>query len=130
MQTTRNRLVFCHEPIAELKFIDIGKVLADNLMKYNLRSSIVAYTAEDILSETLSSPFDDDIIGPYVGLTNIGILFEPELGFNLRSVLDSASTNKTIVICSDGIINSDQFHFLQIGDNSNINLRGLSYIEI
>lgn len=76
------------------------------------------------------SPQNDSQIGNYVALENIGILFEPELEFNLKSILDNASTNKTIVVCSDGTILSDKFYFFQPGDGVFIDLGGLSYMEI
>ena len=129
-QTTRNRLVFCHEQIEGLTFVNVGKVLAESLAKQDLRSPMIAYMAEEVLDEILSSTKVDDEIGSYVALDNIGVLFEPDLAFNLKSVIDSASTNKVVIIHSDGIIKSDRYYFLQEGDASFIDLHGLSYIEI
>ena len=129
-QATRNRLVFCHEQIAGLTFVNLGKALAESLVKQDLRSPMIAYMAEEVLDEILSSTKVDDEIGSYVALDNIGVLFEPDLAFNLKSVIDSASTNKVVIIHSDGIIKSDRYYFLQEGDASFIDLHGLSYIEI
>ena len=129
-QATRNRLVFCHEQIDGLTFVNVGKILAENLTKQDLHSPMIAYMAEEVLSEILSSTKVDDEIGSYVALNNIGVLFEPDLAFNLKSVIDSASTNKVVIILSDGIIKSDRYYFLQEGDASFIDLHGLSYIEI
>ena len=128
-QATRNRLVFCHEPIEGLAFVDLGKVIATALASENIHSPTISYTAEDVLADVLSSPQSDSQIGNYVAIKNIGILFEPALEFNLKSTLDSASTNKTIIICSDGTIQTDKFYFFQSGDNISIDLKGLSYIE-
>ena len=122
--------MFCHEPIEGLTFVDLGKALATSLTGENLHSPTIAYTAEDVLAEILSSPQNDSQIGNYVALENIGILFEPELEFNLKSILDNASTNKTIVVCSDGTILSDKFYFFQPGDGVFVDLAGLSYMEI
>ena len=129
-QATRNRLVFCHEQIDGLTFVNVGKILAENLTKQDLHSPMIAYMAEEVLSEILSSTKVDDEIGSYVALNNIGVLFEPDLAFNLKSVIDSASTNKVVIILSDGIIKSDRYYFLQEGDISFIDLHGLYYIEI
>ena len=129
-QATRNRLVFCHEQIEGLTFVNVGKILAENLTKQDLHSPMIAYMAEEVLDEILSSTKVDDEIGSYVALDNIGVLFEPDLAFNLKSVIDSASTNKVVIIHSDGIIKSDRYYFLQEGDASFIDLHGLSYIEI
>ena len=129
-QATRNRLVFCHEQIDGLTFVNVGKILAENLTKQDLHSPMIAYMAEEVLSEILSSTKVADEIGSSVALNNIGVLFEPDLAFNLKSVIDSASTNKVVIILSDGIIKSDRYYFLQEGDISFIDLHGLSYIEI
>lgn len=91
---------------------------------------MIAYAAEDALTEILSYPLNDIQIGSYVAIENIGILFEPEFEINIKSTLDNASKDKTIIIRSDGIIQSDKFFFLQPGDGTFIDLVGLSYIEI
>ena len=129
-QATRNRLVFCHEHIGDLLYVNIGRTLADLLANENLRSPMIAYAAEDALAEILSSTQEDSHIGTYVAIENIGILFEPDFGFNLKSTFDSASTNKTIIICSDGMVKDDKFFFFQEGDDEFIDLKGLSYIEL
>ena len=129
-QATRNRLVFCHDLIEDLSFINVGKVLAEKLMKENLRSSMVGYVAEDVLNDILSSPKDDVDIGSYVAIENIGVLFEPELELNLEATLDNASKDKVVIIHSEGFIKADRFYLLQEGDTSFIDLHGLSYIEI
>jgi hypothetical protein len=129
-QNSRNKIVLCHKHIEGLQFVNVGKELAKALFNEDLRSSMIAYTAEESLYDIFSSPKNDSQIGDYVGLDNIGILFEPELGFNLKSTLDNASTNKTILICWDGVVQSDKLFFLQPGDGVFIDLKGLSYIEI
>ena len=91
---------------------------------------MVAYAAEDFLADILSSPQIDSSLGKYIALENIGILFEPELGFNLKATLDNASTNKTIIICSEAQIKDNRLYFLQDGDNFSVDLTGLSYLEI
>ena len=100
----------------------------------NLSSSVVAsnFFSNNILAAITTADYWD-IVNDYKALMHtwyIGILFEPELEFNLKSILDNASTNKTIVVCSDGTILSDKFYFFQPGDGVFIDLGGLSYMEI
>ena len=59
-QATRNRLVFCHEQIEGLTFVNVGKALAESLVKQDLRSPMIAYMAEEVLGEILSSTKEDD----------------------------------------------------------------------
>ena len=129
-QASRNRLVFCHEHIEEITFTNVGEVIAKALKEENINSPMIAYAAEDILSDILSFVKIDPSIGKYVALENIGILFEPELGFNLKATIDNASTNKTIIICSEAQIKNNCLFFYQEGDKYSIDLNGLSYIEI
>lgn len=129
-QVARNHLVFCHEQIEGLSYVNVGSVLAEGLVGQNLCSPMIAFVAEELLDEILSSPKDDFEIGPYVAIENIGILFEPSLAFNVKSAIDNASTNKVIIIHSDGIIKSDKFYFCQEEDVFFIDLSGLSYTEI
>ncbi len=129
-QSTRNRLVFCHEKIEGICYVNIGKVLAESLVHEDLKSPIIAFTAEDLISGIMSSEEVDSKIGSYLAIYNIGILFEQSLGLNLKSILDSVSKNKTLIICSDGTIDSNHYYFLQKGDPSFIDLTGLSFIEI
>lgn len=129
-QSTRNRLVFCHAPIERLTFANIGVALSAALKTEDLRSPLIAYTAEDILGELMSSYHTDALIGSYVAIENIGILFEPNLGFNLKSLFDNYSRERVLIICSEGTIHNHCFYFYQDGDGYAIDLKDLSYIEI
>ena len=130
IQTTRNRLVFCHEKIEDLKFDNIGKSLAEYLKNEDINSNTIAYNAEDFLIETLSNTNNDSTIGQYVAIDNIGILFEPDLGFNIKSIFDNTSRDKAFIICSDAQIKNNFLYFLQEGDITYVDLNGLSYIEL
>ena len=124
-QTTRNRIVFCHEEIPGLTFINVGKELSEAIAHEDLRSSMVSYAAEDALSSLLSRRYSDEIIGVYLALTNIGIFFESELGFNLRKMIASESINRTLIICSRGEITNNHYYFYTEGADASIDLTGL-----
>lgn len=123
--TTRNRIVFCGEEISGLTYINVGRELSEALAHENLTSSMISYAADDALSDLLSKRFFDEVIGSYLALTNIGILFEPELGFNLRKMLESESINRTLIICSWGEVNNNRYFFNSEGDGVSVDLTGL-----
>lgn len=129
-QTTRNRLVFCREEIQGLTFINVGKELSGIIAQSDLKSPMVSYVADDAFSELLSRKFVDEEIGSYLAITNIGILFEPELGFNIRKTLESESRNRTLIICSLGEIKNNHYYFYMEGDGIDIDLTGLPYLVL
>lgn len=126
-QTMRNRLVFCREPIPDLVFIDVGRCLAESLSHEDLRSPMVAYAAEDYLSEFLANIQSDASIGKYLALTNIGILFEPDLGLNVRNIFERESIGKTLIVCSPGELSCNRFYFTSEDDGVYVDLHDLPY---
>lgn len=129
-QTTRNRLIFCREEVSGLTFINVGKELSEMLAHEDQNSPMVSYVADDAFSEILSQKYCDNEIGHYLALTNIGILFEPELGFNIRKTIESESRNRTLIICSLGEIKNNHYYFYSEGDGVSIDLTGLPYLVV
>lgn len=122
-QNTRNKIVFCREHIEGLKFIDIGHELS--LIIGIPNGLICGY--ETAYKQIFNQGFYDDTLGPYLAIENIGILFEPEMRLDLRSVIDTYSRDICLIIKSDAIIQNNILHFLSPGDDAKIDLQGLSY---
>ena len=93
-QTTRNKIVICRDSIGELEFINVGYELSKLLSKNS-------YNYEEAVRAILYKTFHDDTIGNYLALTNIAILFEPELKINVSDILDAYSKNQCLIIQSD-----------------------------
>ena len=110
-QTTRNKIVICRNSIDGLEFINVGYDLSKLLSKNS-------YNNEEAVSAILDNTFHNVIIGNYLALTNIAILFEPELKINVSDILDAYSRNQCLIIQTDQDI-------LQ-----RTNLNGLSYKQI
>ena len=121
VQNTRNRIVFTDFIIDELEFVNVGISVAQALTQ--CRESNPSDIVADVLSKTIANP----TIGNYLALDNIGILFEPELKLDVRSLLDSYSKNQTLIIRTDAMIVDNTFHFLCPNDNVSIDLSGLSF---
>lgn len=121
---SRNKIVFCQDEIEGLTFINIGLEFAKCIQDLHT-SSEYASEAKHFFEQTLTS----DIIGSYLAITNISILFEPQLKLDLRQLIGSLSINKCLFIQKEGEIKDDKFYLM--GDNHfSIDLQGLSYIEI
>lgn len=122
-QNTRNKLVFCDHNIDELHFVDVG-------FELSLRLSRSSLDDDSALADVLGHSSYHDKIGFYLAISNIGILFEPELKFNIRNILDSYSKNNVLIIQSDAEIQNGTFYFLKKSDRSAVNLQGLTYLIV
>lgn len=110
-QNIRNKIVICRDSIDGLDFINVGYDLSKLLSKNS-------YNYEEAVSAILDKTFHDETIGNYLALTNIAILFEPELKINISDILDAYSKNQCLIIQTD--IDIPQW----------TNLDGLSYKQI
>ena len=128
--TTRNRIVFCREEIPGLTFVNVGKELSEALANDDLKSPMISYAADDALTNLLSRRYTEDTIGSYLALNNIGILFEQELGFNVRKTIESESINRTLIICSLGDILNNKYYFYTKSDGVSIDLNGLPFLVL
>ena len=123
-QVSRNKIIFCHEPISNLHFVDVGKELSF-VIKEQEEPSGYSSACKRIFEQT----YNDEVIGSYLALSNWIILFEPDLKLDLRSIVESFSINKCLILLSNGSIKENRY--LLMDDNRfALNLQGLSFIEI
>lgn len=110
-QNTRNKLVFCDHSIDGISFVDVG-------FELSLRLSKSSYDNDSALADVLGQSLHHDKIGTYLAITNIGILFEPELKLNIRDIFDSYSKNQCLIVQAEAEL------------LERINLQGLSHLTI
>ena len=123
-QVSRNKIIFCHEPITHLHYVDVGKELSSAIKEQEEPSSYSS-ACKRIFEQT----YKDEVVGPYLALSNWSILFEPDLKLDLRSIIESFSINKCLILLSNGSIKEKRY--LLMDDNRfALNLHGLSFIEI
>ncbi|MCS2643502.1 hypothetical protein ACIXBP_16370 [Bacteroides fragilis] len=121
---SRNKIIFCHEPITHLHYVDVGKELSSAIKEQEEPSSYSS-ACKRIFEQT----YKDEVVGPYLALSNWSILFEPDLKLDLRSIIESFSINKCLILLSNGSIKEKRY--LLMDDNRfALNLQGLSFIEI
>jgi hypothetical protein len=122
-QNTRNKIVFCREDIGRITFVNVGLILSQFLSDEESIANVYQLLCNRILNQHLYN----DIIGDYIAIENIGILFEPELKLDLHNILESYSRNQCLIIKSDAEIRDEVFYFLTPDDTAIISLSGLSY---
>lgn len=123
-QVSRNKIIFCHEPISILHFVDVGKELSF-VIKEQEEPSGYSSACKRIFEQT----YNDEVIGSYLALSNWIILFEPDLKLDLRSIVESFSINKCLILLSNGSIKENRY-LLMDDPRFALNLQGLSFIEI
>ena len=123
-QVSRNKIIFCHEPITHLHYVDVGKELS-SAIKEQEEPSGYSSVCKRIFEQT----YNDEVIGSYLALSNWIILFEPDLKLDLRSIVESFSINKCLILLSNGSIKENRY-LLMDDPRFALNLHGLSFIEI
>lgn len=120
---TRNKIVISTSCLAGIHYVDVGYELAHLLN--NSKDATCDYTL--MCSRVLKSKHVDEEIGAYLAIKNIGILFEPELHINLRTILDHYSVGQMLIICAEGVLDNETFHFMCDDLACSIDLHGLSF---
>lgn len=123
-QDTRNKIVFCKCPIEGIEFLNVGHDLSA-LLSDNALNNMDAH--RNLLSVSSKNATN---IGQYLALENVGILFEPELKLDIRNLLDIYSKNQCLIIKSNAELSVEKLCWLTSADGIQINLSGLSFIEI
>jgi len=125
-QGTRNKIVFCKDDIEGIKFINVGIELASLLNNQPEGISGI----ETIYRQVLNQSQQDKDIGIYLAIENIGILFEPELKIDIRSILSNFSKNQILIVKTEALIDNDNLYFQNINDNVYVSLQDLSFKQI
>lgn len=123
-QVSRNKIIFCHEPITHLHFVDVGIELS-SAIKGQEEPSGYSNACKRIFEQT----YKDEVVGAYLALSNWSILFEPDLKLDLRTIIESFSINKCLILLSNGSIKEKRY-LLMDDDRFALNLQGLSFIEL
>jgi hypothetical protein len=122
-QNSRNKIVFCHEDIDGIRFVNVGFILSQLLNDEGNFENGYQLLSNSILNRTQYN----ELIGDYIAIENIGILFEPELKLDLCNILEYFSHNQCFIIKSEAEIRDDKYYFLIREDLATITLSGLSY---
>ena len=123
----KHKLVFTKNEPSGFIFTDLGFEMATRLEGQPLPSVVASETFESVATKGMQVHPE---YGKYLAIKNIGILFEPSLRLNVRLLFESISHDTLLVVCSDGIVQNDTFHFIKPTDGFGISLSGLSFLVI
>ena len=126
-QNSKHKLVFTKNEPSGFVFTDLGFEMATLLEGQSLPSVVASETFESVAEKGMQVHPE---YGKYLAIKNIGILFEPSLRLNVRLLFESISHDTLLVVCSDGIVQNDTFHFIKPTEGFGISLSGLSFLVV
>ena len=94
----RHHLVVLNSEVEGLHYVNIGKVLAAALCDHADDEDLSMLAANSIADIIKSSISTHEQLGKYIALTNLPILFEPELKFDVPALLDSWSKQMLLIV--------------------------------
>ncbi|SNS76492.1 hypothetical protein SAMN06295967_1259 [Belliella buryatensis] len=126
----RNRIIFHQDDISILDYVDVGRSLSEAI--YNLKdTSKLSMRALSELDRIFEHGIKtSDVLGRYLAIFNLGILFEPELKIDFLRLIDKYSLNQVLLIKWDGEMESNMLFFLTKENGVKINVQNLSHIHI
>lgn len=124
------KLVFDLSASLEVESVDAGAYLADALQSKLKKNKLDMYAGDAIRKMIRQHTYEHPELGRYVAIENIGILFEPELAFNLESIVEQTSKDELLIIKSKGKIENNKFFFHSSQYSQVINLNNLTYIVL
>lgn len=127
-QGASHRLLFTSYFPEDMRIVDLGALVAraieDSLSKKSL-PFIADEAIEDIIQKNIChSP----VIGNYVAIRNIGILFEPALQLNICTKVSSWARSYALIIDgNEGVIKNNIFYLSTAEGKYSFSLSEISY---
>ena len=126
---SRNKIILHKEQLEDIIPINVGKELSNRLAGIT-ESHKLSLIAKQELDELFnSSCFEHHNYGRTLSITNLGILFEPELKINFNYILSKYSSDNLLLIQWKGAVEQNTLYFLS-SDGIQISLENLSYITL
>ena len=124
------KLVFDPSSSLDVESVDAGAYLANVLQSKVQKKNLNMYASDAIRKMLGEHIHEHPQYGQYVALSNIGILFEPALAFNLETLVEQTAKSVLLIIQAKGVVEKDRFYFLSPSHNLSISLKSLNYIVI
>ena len=128
--TARNKIVLFREDIPGIESFDIGIAIAEKIANL-LDDRKLSFKAKNEIDKLFSSILiNHETFGKLMAISNIGILFEPDLKIDILSLFERFSCDNALFIKWDGEIEAGNLYFLSKNNGIKINLKNISHIII
>lgn len=128
--TARNKIIFFRNDIPGIEPIDLGNKVAGSISKI-VNDKRLSFKAKLIIEDVLSSSLiEHDNYGRILAVSNIGILFEPDLKIDIINLFDSYSSGNPLFIRWEGETEKGKLFFLSKQNGIKVELKNISHIII
>lgn len=128
--TARNKIIFFRNDIPGIEPIDLGNNVAGSISKI-VNDKRLSFKAKLIIEDVLSSShIEHDNYGRILAVSNIGILFEPDLKIDIINLFDSYSSGTPLFIRWEGETEKGKLFFLSKQNGIKVELKNISHIII
>ena len=129
--STRTRLMVSLNKIDTLDYVDVGKELSFRLNSTSFEDRRFPIKAKETLNEMLTKHYsNNETIGDYLAITNLGILLEPELKLNFLEFIQSTSQNYPLILHWEGDFDNDSLIFKSKPNGLAFSLTGINYLFV
>ena len=127
---SRNKIVFYKDSIIDITAIDLGAELSQALFNLNDLTKLPMKVSLELENMLNTATIDHEIYGRTLAISNLGILFEPELKVDFNNLLEKYSNTNTLFVKWEGAIDNENLYFLSKEKGIKININKLSHIAI
>lgn len=127
---SRNKIVFYKDSINDIIEIDLGTELSQVLFNLKDLTKLPMKISHDLEQIMSTATIDHEIFGRTLSISNLGILFEPELKVDLKNLLEKYSNTNTLFVKWEGEIDNENLYFLSKEKGIKTNIKNLSHIAI
>lgn len=129
--STRTKLIFSLNKIDTLHYVDVGKDLSFRLKSTSIDDRRFSIKAKETLNDMLMKHYtNNEKIGDYMAITNLGILLEPELKLNFLEFIQSTSQNYPLILHWEGDFDNDSLIFKSKPNGLVFSLTGINYLFV
>ena len=127
---SRNKIVFYRNSINDIPEIDLGTELSQVLFNLNDLTKLPMKVSLELENMLNTATIDHQIYGRTLAISNLGILFEPELKVDFYNLLEKYSNTNALFVKWEGAIDNENLYFLSKEKGIKININKLSHIVI
>ena len=128
----RTKIILTRYPLDGFVWVDLGREFS-KLLQPILHHRLMRALANDSLTTFIMDNTEElPIVGNYIALKNTGILFEPELQIDIRSILEQWGKEQMVLfqLSPNAQIEDDKVYLSKYNRSFYFDLKGLNYITI
>lgn len=126
----KTKIIIGSEELEGLNYLNVGEELSNRIVPL-LNDKRISLKSKEIIEDL----FNEHIVtinpfGKCLAISNLGILFEPELKFDFLNLIKNFSTDNSLFIQWSGDIDTGHLYFLSRNNGKKVNIKNLSHIVI